>query len=126
MKDDSIEAQVKEILENYADEVEEILQYGLDEAASDAQTRLKVTSPRRTGNYKNGWQIKRLKKRAIVYNAEAPGLTHLLEYGHIKKSGEGRVAGKPHIKPAEEIADRYFTDIIIDGLEEIGAIKKRR
>lgn len=126
MKRAPVSDQVKEILEDYADEVEEILQYGLDEAAADAVTRLRTRSPKRTSVYRRGWQVKRLKKKAIVYNADSPGLTHLLEYGHVKKPGTGRVAGIPHIKPAEEQANQYFTDIIIEGLENIGAIKKRR
>lgn len=125
MRGDSIAEQVKEILEEYSDEVEELLQYGVDEAAADAQVRLKTTSPKKSGNYKSGWQIKRLKKKAVVYNANAPGLTQLLEYGHVKKPGTGRVPGTPHIKPAEEQAERYFIDIIIEGLEDIGAINRR-
>jgi hypothetical protein len=43
----------------------------------------------------------------VVYNRTMPGLTHLLENGHVirnKKGDYGRTSGKKHIKPVEEWA----------------------
>ena len=43
--------------------------------------------------------------RLRVYNAKKPQLTHLLEFGHQKRSG-GRVEAKPHIRLARDHAEQ--------------------
>ena len=42
-----------------------------------------------------------------IYNRKKPHLTHLLEYGHLKKGGT-RVNGIPHIEPVQEKLNRDF------------------
>lgn len=58
-----------------------------------------------SGKYASGWTSKfeegRLSAQGIIYNQKTPGLPHLLENGHAKRTG-GRVAGRSHIAPVEE------------------------
>lgn len=96
-------------LEEFRDiEVEE-LKEAIEEVADETVKDLKETSPKRpnSGKYSRGWKKKQVyensvKKRTVIHNTKYQ-LTHLLEKGHAKRSG-GRVAGIPHIAPAEEQA----------------------
>lgn len=69
----------------------------------------------RTGNYSKGWKLKIAKSNgrvtAIIHNAKAPGLPHLLEYGHANRDG-GRTPGKIHIKLVEEQIIKNFEDAV--------------
>lgn len=78
-----------------------------------------------TGEYKKSWSRKLTKKRlyatATVYNKEHGSLTHLLEFGHVIKSG-GRVVGSadafPHIAPVNDRVPDIFVDEFTDLLAE--------
>ena len=65
-------------------------------------------APKRTGEYAKSF--KKTKKRTIgrldyyVWNKKHYRRVHLLEMGHAKAGG-GRVAGKPHLRPAH---DKYI------------------
>lgn len=63
-----------------------------------------------SGAYKKGWTSKveeeRMTAHGVIYNRK-PGLPHLLEYGHPKRTG-GRVEGREHIKPVEEEIEKEF------------------
>ena len=81
--------------------------------------RLKDTSPKRTGEYAKGWTSKVEYEgadeiRVKVRNRKKPQLTHILEHGHAKATG-GRVAGRPHIRPAEQEAEKE----LLSKVEEI-------
>jgi hypothetical protein len=51
----------------------------------------------------------------VVYS-KLPQLPHLLEHGHAKVSG-GRVEGRPHIAPAEDLASMKLEEYIKSGIE---------
>ena len=48
----------------------------------------------------------------IVRNKKYYYLTHLLEHGHAKKGGKGRVKAFVHIKPVEEYAQKALPELI--------------
>ena len=77
----------------------------IDEESKEAAKGLKNQSPVLTGDYAKGWTSKntykgKYSKINTIHNKTDYQLTHLLEYGHVKRNG-GRVAAKPHIKPVE-------------------------
>jgi hypothetical protein len=66
------------------------------------------------GGYSKGWRIQRDGNGYIVHNGKYPGLTHLLEHGHVIKNQYGEYGRAPaivHIKPVEdEEAQKYYDD----------------
>lgn len=66
-----------------------------------------------SGLYRKGWRMKTYTENGVkavkVYNETCYQLTHLLEFGHLAKNGKF-VQPVPHIKQAEELADRILED----------------
>ena len=64
-----------------------------------------------TGKYAEGWtsrfETERFSAQGIIYNKDVPGLPHLLEHGHAKRGG-GRVPGREHVAPVEQILESAF------------------
>ena len=105
---DDLAAVIAEELEDYRQEVTDGMKKQIRKVAKETAAELKQTSPKRTGAYANGWGVSKGYEsgsdlRLMVRNARYYMLTHLLENGHAKVSG-GRVAGTPHIYPAEQNA----------------------
>lgn len=99
--------QMKKLLDEYSKEVQDALDDSIKEVSKEAVSKLKSTSPRKSGKYARGWGVKEEKNGAVVYNKTNWQLTHLLENGHIvrnKKGTYGRAPAYPHIKPVEEWA----------------------
>ena len=99
---------IMEALEEYKEITDEVVKNAVDSVSKEVKTIAKTGSPERYGGYKQGWAVKKTVDRSsqvsvTIHNRKKPGLTHLLEKGHAKRGG-GRVAGKPHIAPAEEYA----------------------
>lgn len=103
---DSVTVQMQQLLDEINKDVEASMKRNINGVAKEAAQKLRNTSPKRTGDYASGWGSKKLGEMdAVVYNRKAPGLTHLLENGHMivnKKGTFGRVSGRKHIKPVEE------------------------
>lgn len=96
------------ILKEYTSEVESEIEKLSKEIADESIKELKATSPKLTGKYAKGWSKRKQGSGYIIYNKNKPGLTHLLEKGHAKRGGVGRVAGIPHIEPVEAKAMDKF------------------
>ena len=66
-----------------------------------------------SGLYRKGWRMKTYTENGVkavkVYNEICYQLTHLLEFGHLAKNGKF-VQPVPHIKQAEELAERILED----------------
>lgn len=106
--------QIKVILEQAEDEIITLSEDAMRSVAKETADRIKVEAQikkglHKTGTYASGWGVSQRKSKGkirgfVVHNKKRPGLTMLLEFGHIIRNGSGtygRVAGIPHIKPAE-------------------------
>ncbi len=97
---------LEKALAEYKEEVSASIEKAYADKAGELVKEIKRTSPRDTGAYAKGWTKKKQKfadgVSYLVYNKEKPQITHLLEYGHAKAGGLGRVEGIPHIGPARD------------------------
>lgn len=112
MADRSVSEQLKAVLDDESKHVREVTEQAIKTVSKQAVQRLKTDSPKKSGDYANGWTVKRADGlESIVYNKTAPGLTHLLENGHAVKPDpkhpgkKVRVNGIKHIKPVERWAN---------------------
>ena len=78
--------------------------------------KLRITGGKLKGSsgiYRKGWRMKTYTENGVkavkVYNETCYQLTHLLEFGHLDKNGKF-VQPVPHIKQAEELAERILED----------------
>ena len=111
MKVDQLANAVMKELLAYSQDVTDALKEECLDVAKATVTTLKSTSPRRTGKYARAWkQTTTFERqddiRVTVHNSRYQ-LTHLLENGHALVNG-GRVAGIPHIGPAEQQASELL------------------
>ena len=104
---DTLTDSIRDILEEYGDEVQGNLDEITKKIAQKGQQAVKNASKSKFNGkrYWKGWkvdlQVGRLDTKATIYNESLPGLPHLLEYGHAKRGG-GRVQGTVHLAPIEE------------------------
>jgi len=117
---DGLESAIRQCLEEYSDEVIQVTEKVVQEVAKEAAQKLRKESPRSQSatqhRYSKGWTYtldkKRYKTGATVYGKKGTyNLAHLLEFGHVLRSG-GRQVGETraivHIKTVEEWAIKEF------------------
>ena len=94
------------------------LDYLLENSPVDTSksAKLRITGGKLKGSsglYCKGWRMKTYTENGVkavkVYNETCYQLTHLLEFGHLAKNGKF-VQPVPHIKQAEELAERILED----------------
>lgn len=119
-KTTNLVVEVSNILKEYKLEVDRAVKAAAKEAAEVTARTLKTTSPadaksRRRGKYARGWTYKRVDvgilTSYVVYNKTNPGLTHVLENGHVSRNqygSYGRVRAIKHIGPAAEAGIQRF------------------
>lgn len=103
---DQLAKEVMDGLEEYAELAADVLKKEIQETGKSVKEQISQTAPRRTGRYAKSWAVKKVSETSnslevTVHSKNRYMLTHLLENGHAKRGG-GRVAGIPHIAPAEE------------------------
>lgn len=97
---------IMEELEKYADLAADDLKAAVKETAASVRKDIQANAPVDTGKYKKSWSVKNMHEDSdsielVVHSRNRYQLAHLLEHGHVKRSG-GRVAARPHIAAAEE------------------------
>lgn len=119
-KTDNIAIEIGNLLEEYDLKVMRAVEAAAKEAAEVTARELQRTSPKRAsgkgkGRYAKGWRVKRMEVGSlvsyVVYNGSNPGLTHVLEHGHVSRNqygAWGRVRAIPHIGPAADAGIQRF------------------
>ena len=86
----SVEIQMKKLLDQVDKEVQKAMDVEMKQVAKEAVSKLKSSSPRKTGKYARGWTTKQIDKNGIViHNSKHYQLTHLLENGHVIRNKKG-------------------------------------
>lgn len=130
MNDLSVE--ISEVLEEYNQKSKQVLEDITRKTARKTANRLNSVSPKSRGRsgYAGGWSVRNEGGfngvKSTVYNRKAPGLAHLLEFGHDVKNQYGRAKrGKrrtraiSHIKPCENWCKVYYLDELKKGISGI-------
>lgn len=119
-KTKSVSIQMRDILEEFDEKVNDVLEKSADSVSQESVDKLHNTSPVKTGDYAKGWRVTKDGGTFIVHNATDYQLTHLLENGHVirnKKGTYGRAPAHKHIRPVETWANREFQRLIKEGIE---------
>lgn len=118
---ETVSVQMYKILNEVDKKAEDALTKSIAKVSRETASKLRSSSPKRTGRYASGWTVKKEgKDGAVVYNSTKPRLTHLLENGHVVRNARGtygRVSGRSHIKPAETWAGEELQSEIMRALE---------
>lgn len=100
---------IKDILNEYSNDIQEGITEAAYKVAENGKNKLKVTSPKKTGDYRKGWRVNKRGGKgfvhATIYNATDWQLTHLLEKPHSIRNQYGSWGtSKPqvHIEPVEQ------------------------
>lgn len=119
-KIENLASEISKELQNYSNYVTEEVEKAKRKTATELKKEIIANAPEDTGDYKLGWRTKKdnERKSIIVYNATDYQVTHLLEHGHVKKSGGERVPAQVHIRPAEERAVTNYLDRIEKAVKE--------
>ena len=117
---DNLAKTIMEGLQEYADVASEDVKTAVRKAGKNVKTEISANAPKRTGAYAKSWAVKTQKETAnslemVVHSKNRYQIAHLLEHGHAKRGG-GRVAGIPHIAPAEEKAVKQLEEDIVKKL----------
>ena len=107
---------IMEELMKYSDLAADELKSAVKSTAQSVRKDIQSSAPSRTGKYKKSWSVKNVKETSesidlVVHSRDRYQLAHLLEHGHAKRGG-GRVAGRPHIAPAEQAGNEKLVKTI--------------
>ena len=116
VKPDKMADAVMEELNKYSKVAASDMKKAINEAGKTAKKEIEKNAPVRSGRYKRSWRVKKMKETSdslevVVHSKDRYQIAHLLENGHAKRNG-GRVMGQPHIKGAEEAAEKQLLDDI--------------
>ena len=113
---DDMADEIMKGLTEYADLADTEMKKAVKKTATSVKKEISANAPKKTGSYAKSWMAKKTKENShslemTVHSKNRYQLSHLLEHGHAKRGG-GRVAGKPHIAPAEQNGEELLENLI--------------
>lgn len=117
---DGLADAIMEGLKEYSDLASSEVKGAVRKAGKLVKDEIAANAPKKTGAYSKSWSVKATKETSeslelVVHSKNRYQIAHLLEHGHAKRGGE-RVAGIPHIAPAEEKAVKQLEEDIVKKL----------
>ncbi len=117
---DSLADDIMAGLREYAELADDAMKTAVKKTATTVKKEISTNAPKDTGAYGKSWKTTKTSENShtlkmTVHSKDHYRLAHLLEKGHAKRGG-GRVAGKPHIAPAEENGAEILTNLITEAL----------
>lgn len=112
---------INEGLKEYATLASTEVKKAVRKSAKTVKDQISANAPSRTGAYKGSWVATKQSETSqslqmVVHSRNRYQLAHLLEKGHAKRGG-GRVAGRPHIAPAEQAGIEQLQSLIEKALK---------
>ena len=112
---------INEGLKEYATLASTQVKSAVRKSAKTVKDQISANAPSRTGAYKGSWVATKQSESSqslqmVVHSKNRYQLAHLLEKGHAKRGG-GRVAGRPHIAPAEQAGIEQLQSLIEKALK---------
>ena len=113
---DDMASEIMKGLTEYADLADTEMKKAVRKTATEIKKEISANAPEDTGAYAKSWATKKVSENShslemTVHSKNRYQLSHLLEHGHAKRGG-GRVAGKPHIAPAEQNGEELLENLI--------------
>ena len=117
---DSLADDIMAGLQEYAELADDAMKTAVKKTATSVKKEISANAPKKSGDYAKSWKATKVVENShtlkmTVHSKDHYRLAHLLEKGHAKRGG-GRVAGKPHIAPAEENGTEMLTNLITEAL----------
>lgn len=121
IKIDKLSDVIMKELSDYSSMTNEKIKEVIIDVSTETKKTIASTAPKRSGKYAKSWAVKKLRETSntlhvVVHSKNKYQLTHLLEFGHAKRSG-GRVSARPHIESAEKQMIEQFESNIKEVLE---------
>ena len=115
-------------LAGYTKDVAEEVKKASDEVSKKLLADIKADAPKKTGAYKKAMKVEKMyeddyEKRnrwCVDPKTGEYRLSHLLEYGHLKRDGINRVKAYPHIGENEQKAVEEFERRLKEAIENAG------
>ena len=119
MSKNDVGSQMAAILDSVRDTIENVSDKDFKKAAQSARKKCMAYASSNQGKYRKGFATKKISDNGYVtYNKTKPGLTHLLNNGHMVRNRNGtygRYNGDNHMGRAEaEAVSECLKDLMSD------------